>query len=168
MADTVCDRPSGGHALSPGGHGTVGPAPALSGQSDFARGAAWASCRPFWELSRPRRIDHGVLFALVAERMTSALPQGDRNREAVLNSVLAGSLGLGVLLIPLLGIRVDLEAVLFGDLLAAGPRELIQSLVAFAGIVALLVLRYRQYVYLGVDPVGARPLVCGSTPYVSC
>ena len=98
----------------------------------------------------------GVLFALVAERMTSALPQGDRNREAVLNSVLAGSLGLGVLLIPLLGIRVDLEAVLFGDLLAAGPRELIQSLVAFAGIVALLVLRYRQYVYLGVDPVGAQ------------
>ena len=45
---------------------------------------------------------------------------------------------------------------LFGDLLAAGPRELIQSLVAFAGIVALLVLRYRQYVYLGVDLVGAK------------
>lgn len=98
----------------------------------------------------------GVLFALVAERMTSALPQEDRYREAVLNSVLAGSLGLGVLLIPLLGIRVDLEAVLFGDLLAAGPRELIQSLMALALIVILLAGRYRQYVYLGVDPVGAQ------------
>ena len=56
----------------------------------------------------------GVVFALLAERLTGLLPQGDRNREAVLNAVLAGSLGLGVLLIPLLGVRVDLEAILFG------------------------------------------------------
>jgi len=98
----------------------------------------------------------GVVFALLAERLTGLLPQGDRNREAVLNAILAGSLGLGVLLIPLLGVRVDLEAILFGDLLAAGPRELLQSLIALVLIVGVLAGRYRQYVYLGVDPVGAQ------------
>jgi zinc/manganese transport system permease protein len=67
----------------------------------------------------------------------------------------AGFLGLGVLLIPLLHIRVDLEAVLFGDLLAAGASDLVRTLVAFAAVLLLLGLRYRQLVYLGVDPLGA-------------
>ena len=73
----------------------------------------------------------------------------------MINTVLAGFLGLGVLLIPLLGIRVNLEAVLFGDLLAAAPLDLWRSLVALVAMLLLLGLRYRQYVYLGVDPLGA-------------
>jgi zinc/manganese transport system permease protein len=73
----------------------------------------------------------------------------------VLNTVLAGFLGLGVLLIPLLGIRVDLEAVLFGDLLAAAPADLVRSLLALLAMLLLLLWRYHHYVYLGVDPLGA-------------
>jgi zinc/manganese transport system permease protein len=92
---------------------------------------------------------------LLAERLS----RGDRGPhggdEAVLNTVLAGFLGLGVLLIPLLHIRVDLEAVLFGDVLAAGPADLLRSLVALAAVLVLLGLRYRQLVYVGVDPLGA-------------
>ena len=97
----------------------------------------------------------GVAGALLAERLS----RGDRGLhggdEAVLNTVLAGFLGLGVLLIPLLHIRVDLEAVLFGDVLAAGPADLLRSLVALAAVLGLLGLRYRQLVYVGVDPLGA-------------
>jgi len=97
----------------------------------------------------------GVAGALLAERFSNASRPGQPGDEAVLNTVLAGFLGLGVLLIPLLGIRVNLEAVLFGDLLAAGPVDLLRSLLALAAMVLLLVFRYRHYVYLGVDPLGA-------------
>ena len=97
----------------------------------------------------------GVVGALVAERFSRAGRPGDPGDEAVLNTVLAGFLGLGVLLIPLLGIRVNLEAVLFGDLLAAGPGDLARSVVALLVMLVLLALRYRHYVYLGVDPLGA-------------
>ena len=97
----------------------------------------------------------GVAGALLAERLSRQERPGEGGDEAVINTVLAGFLGLGVLLIPLLGIRVNLEAVLFGDLLAAAPLDLWRSLVALLAMLLLLGLRYRQYVYLGVDPLGA-------------
>lgn len=97
----------------------------------------------------------GVAGALLAERLSRQDRPGQGGDEAVINTVLAGFLGLGVLLIPLLGIRLNLEAVLFGDLLAAAPADLLRSLVALAAMLLLLALRYRQYVYLGVDPLGA-------------
>ena len=97
----------------------------------------------------------GVAGALLAERLSRGDRPGEGGDEAVLNTVLAGFLGLGVLLIPLLHIRVDLEAVLFGDLLAAAPADLLRSLLALAAVLALIALRYSHYVYLGVDPLGA-------------
>jgi len=60
-----------------------------------------------------------------------------------------------VLLIPLLHLRIDLEAVLFGDLLAAGPSDLLRAAVALAAVLGLLGWRYDQLVFLGVDPAGA-------------
>ncbi len=97
----------------------------------------------------------GVGGALVADRLSRNAPAADGSHEAVLNTVLAGFLGLGVLLIPLLHLRVDLEAVLFGDLLAAGPTDLLRAIVALASVLVLLVWRYDQLVFLGVDPAGA-------------
>ena len=97
----------------------------------------------------------GVAGALLAERLSQGGTPGDSRDEAVLNTVLAGFLGLGVLLIPLLHIQVDLEAVLFGDLLAAPPQELLRSLLALAAVLLLLAFRYRHFVFVGVDPVGA-------------
>ena len=97
----------------------------------------------------------GVAGALLAERFSRPERPGQTGDDAVLNTVLAGFLGLGVLLIPLLGIRVNLEAVLFGDLLAATPLDLARSLLALLAMLALLNFRYRHYVYLGVDPLGA-------------
>ncbi|MEB3326532.1 MAG: metal ABC transporter permease [Synechococcus sp.] len=97
----------------------------------------------------------GVAGALLAERLSRGDRPAEGGDEAVLNTVLAGFLGLGVLLIPLLHIRVDLEAVLFGDLLAAAPADLLRSLLALTAVLALISLRYSQYVYLGVDPLGA-------------
>ena len=97
----------------------------------------------------------GVAGALLAERLSPSQRPGQPGDEAVINTVLAAFLGLGVLLIPLLGIRVNLEAVLFGDLLAAAPQDLLRSLLSLLALSALLLCRYRDYVYLGVDPLGA-------------
>jgi zinc/manganese transport system permease protein len=97
----------------------------------------------------------GVAGALLAERLSRPERPGESGDEAVLNIVLAGFLGLGVLLIPLLRIRVNLEAVLFGDLLAASPADLVRTLVALAAVLALLAARYHQLVFVGVDPLGA-------------
>ncbi|OUW48725.1 metal ABC transporter permease [Synechococcus sp. UW140] len=94
----------------------------------------------------------GVLGALVAERLQR---RDGRSHEAVINTVLAGFLGLGVLLIPLLNLRLDLEAVLFGDLLAVGSSDLLRTLIAAASLLLLVVCSYRSLVYLGVDPDGA-------------
>ena len=97
----------------------------------------------------------GVSGAALAERFSRSERPGQVGDEAVLNTVLAGFLGLGVLLIPLLRIRLDLEAVLFGDLLAAAPPDLWRSLVALVAMLLLLICRYHPLVYLGVDPLGA-------------
>ena len=56
----------------------------------------------------------GLLGALVAERLNRRFKGRE---EGAMNTVLAGFTALGVLLVPLLEARVDLETILFGDLL---------------------------------------------------
>ncbi len=94
----------------------------------------------------------GLLGSLFAERLQRGQPAG---QESVINTVLAGFLGLGVLLIPLLNLRLDLEALLFGDLLIVDWSDLVRVLVATGAMILLLLTRYRQLVFLGVDPEGA-------------
>jgi len=57
--------------------------------------------------------------------------------------------------LSLLNLRVDLELLLFGDLLTAGWRDLLQTLVAAALSLGFLVTNYRALVFSGVDPDGA-------------
>ena len=97
----------------------------------------------------------GLLGALVAERLLGSPRQNTASHGAVMNTVLAGFLGLGVLLIPLLGIRVDLEATLFGDLLLARPVDLLQTGGSLLLQGLFFAACYRPLVFLGVDPVGA-------------
>ena len=95
----------------------------------------------------------GLLGSMAAERLQQGQPAG---QEAVINTVLAGFLGLGVLLIPVFNIRLDLEALLFGDLLIVDWSDLYRVLVAAAAMALLLLTRYRHLVFLGVDPEGAQ------------
>ncbi|KGG15671.1 Zinc ABC transporter [Prochlorococcus sp. MIT 0603] len=94
----------------------------------------------------------GLVGALLAEKLTN---KRNENYAAVMNTILAGSLGLGVLLIPFLGIRIDLEAVLFGDLLVANWADLIRTCIAFLMFICLMIFGYDKLVYLGLDPEGA-------------
>ena len=94
----------------------------------------------------------GLVGAIAAESLTN---KKNQNYEAVMNTILAGSLGLGVLLIPLLGIRIDLEAVLFGDLLTANMSDLLRTFIAFATFICLMIFGYDKLVHIGLDPDGA-------------
>ena len=94
----------------------------------------------------------GLFGALLVESLTNK--QND-NYDAVMNTILAGALGLGVLLIPLLGIRIDLEAVLFGDLLVANLGDLSRTLIAFSMFTCLMITGYDKLIHVGLDPEGA-------------
>jgi zinc/manganese transport system permease protein len=98
----------------------------------------------------------GALAAvLIAELLVGGRPAGSGQAEAVLNTVLAGSLGLGVLLIQALELPVDLNGLLFGDLLVAGPADLLRLLLALALLLLLLRFRFGPLQWLGLDPEGA-------------
>ena len=94
----------------------------------------------------------GLLGALAAEGLTN---KKNENYEAIMNTILAGSLGLGVLLIPLLGIRIDLESVLFGDLLTANLGDLLRTIISFLAFICLILFGYEKLVHIGLDPEGA-------------
>jgi len=94
----------------------------------------------------------GLAAALVAERL---IRTQQRQQDAVINTVLAGSLAVGVLLLSLLRLQVELEPLLFGDLLLAGWRDLLQTLLAGGVGWVFLASHYRQLVFSGVDPDGA-------------
>tara|TARA_Y100001968_G_scaffold81763_1_gene72860 strand:- start:444 stop:1232 length:789 start_codon:yes stop_codon:yes gene_type:complete len=94
----------------------------------------------------------GLCGALIAESLTN---KKNENYEAVMNTILSGSLGLGVLIIPLLGIRIDLETVLFGDLLTANIGDIVRTLIAFAAFISLMTFGYDKLVHIGLDPEGA-------------
>ena len=95
----------------------------------------------------------GLLGALIAERLNQRFKGRE---ESSMNTVLAGFTALGVLLVPLIQTRVDLETILFGDLLAANSSDLTRTLIATAAIIFLLVTRYQDLVFIGVDPDGAQ------------
>tara|TARA_Y100001933_G_scaffold262558_1_gene320465 strand:- start:520 stop:1236 length:717 start_codon:yes stop_codon:yes gene_type:complete len=94
----------------------------------------------------------GLTGAIVAESLTN---KKSENYEAVMNTILSGMLGFGVLIIPLLGIRIDLEAVLFGDLLTANFEDLFRTFLSFIIFGGLLIFGYEKIVYVGLDPEGA-------------
>lgn len=95
--------------------------------------------------------------ALIAARADGS-GSGGGSAEAVLNTVLAGSLGLGVLLVQALALPVDLEALLFGDLLVAGPADLLRMVLVLALLLVMIRWPFQQWQWLGLDPEGAESL----------
>lgn len=97
----------------------------------------------------------GVAVTWLAERLSSRRLTNDASQEVVANTLLAASLGLGVLLIQTLDGDVDLNSLLFGDLLTAGPADLLRAVIALGMLLMLVWSRYQQLVFLAVDPEGA-------------
>lgn len=104
----------------------------------------------------------GTASALGAVLLVEALIAARRDdggaADAVLNTVLAASLGLGVLLVQALGLSVDLEALLFGDLLVAGPDDLVRMGLVLALVLVVIGWGFQRWQWLGLDPEGAEQL----------
>jgi zinc/manganese transport system permease protein len=97
----------------------------------------------------------GLSVTWLAERLSSRRLPDDLGQEVVANTLLAASLGLGVLLIQALDGDVDLNSLLFGDLLTAGPVELLRASIALGMLLVLVCSRYQHLVFLTMDPEGA-------------
>ena len=93
----------------------------------------------------------GLIGALLAEKLNQ---QFKGREEAAMNTVLAGFTALGVLLVPLLQARVDLETILRRP---AGrqQRRSHPHCIATAALSVLLLSRYEDLVFIGIDPDGA-------------
>lgn len=101
---------------------------------------------------------------LLAEALIEAQSGDGGQAEAVLNTVLAGSLGLGVLLVQALDAPVDLDGLFFGDLLVAGPDDLVRLLLALALLMAGLIWCFPALQWLGLDPEGAERMELPMSP----
>jgi zinc/manganese transport system permease protein len=97
----------------------------------------------------------GLTVTWLAEWLSSRRLLDDLGQEVVANTLLAASLGLGVLLIQALDGDVDLNSLLFGDLLTAGPVELLRAGIALVMLLILVCSRYQHLVFLTMDPEGA-------------
>jgi zinc/manganese transport system permease protein len=95
---------------------------------------------------------------VLVEAVIAARHDGDGAAEAVINTVLAACLGLGVLLVQALQRPVDLEALLFGDLLVAGPEDLLRMGLALALVLLAMGWGFQRWQWLGLDPEGAEQL----------
>ena len=97
----------------------------------------------------------GLSVTWLAEWLSSRRLLDDLGQEVVANTLLAASLGLGVLLIQAFDGDVDLNSLLFGDLLTAGPVELLRTSIALGMLLVLVCSRYQHLVFLAMDPEGA-------------
>lgn len=97
----------------------------------------------------------GLVATGLADRFSRHRAPTGPAPEVVANTLLAASLGLAVVLIQGLGVSVDLNALLFGDLLTTGPDDLLRAGLALALLLLLLGWRHRELVFLAVDPEGA-------------
>ena len=95
----------------------------------------------------------GFLGAFIAERLNRRFKGRE---EGAMNTVLAGFTALGVLLVPLLEARVDLETVLFGDLLAANSADLMPTGVSATALLAMVIWDYRNLVFIGRGETSCR------------
>ena len=98
----------------------------------------------------------GFLSSLLGSFLAERFNQKFINKQsAAINSVLAGFTALGVLLVPILGAQIDLEAVLFGDLLSSNIADILRLLITMFLLLGFILFNYEDLIFLGVDYEGA-------------
>ena len=98
----------------------------------------------------------GFLSSLLGSFLAERFNQKFINKQsAAINSVLAGFTALGVLLVPIFGAQIDLEAVLFGDLLSSNIADILRLLITMFLLLGFILFNYEDLIFLGVDNEGA-------------
>jgi len=99
-----------------------------------------------------------VLFTLAARR-----PRLDP--DAVLAVLIATFLAFGVVVVSRgTGFQSDLNALLFGRILTVGQREVVETILIAAVVIAVLVLLHKELVMRAFDPTGSAAL--GYSPFL--
>lgn len=83
--------------------------------------------------------------------------QSQVNLDAVMAMVLSGFLALGIILIQVLQTnQIDLNNILFGDILSVTFNDVMQTLVITIVILILVKIFYQELLYYTFDPLGAQ------------
>lgn len=105
-----------------------------------------------------------LLIGAFAAGMTCALTAGFLQQnsriksDTVLGVVFSGMFGLGIVMYAAIRTDVQLEHILFGDLLGVSAAGLLQTGVIAAAVSAMLLLRRRDLLLFAFDPVQARAI----------
>ena len=94
----------------------------------------------------------GMASAWVA---TFLRKQGRVRADSAVALTFATFFGIGIILISLFKTRVDLEAILFGDVLSVTQWDMVQAAIATVLILILLTLHYKELLFFTFDPIGA-------------
>ena len=98
----------------------------------------------------------GFVSSIIGSFLAERFNQKFINKQsAAINSVLAGFTALGVLLVPIFGAQIDLEAVLFGDLLSSNIADIVRLLITMFLLLGFILFNYEDLIFLGVDNEGA-------------
>lgn len=102
----------------------------------------------------PGGLVSGLLGSAGVEQLQHRRSRGAAS-DPIVNTVLAASLGLGVLLQQAFGLEVDLPSLLFGDPFSAGAADLLQAALTLLLLLGLLWRWHGPLVFLALDPQGA-------------
>ncbi|MDX1977071.1 MAG: metal ABC transporter permease [Pseudanabaenaceae cyanobacterium bins.68] len=97
-------------------------------------------------------IASGMLAALIITLLRS---QTKVKIDAAMALIFSSFFGTGILLISLLKIKVDLDALLFGDILAVKGADVWRTGWICLGILAIVRLFYKELLFYTFDPLGA-------------
>jgi len=103
----------------------------------------------------------GIAFSAgVALAIEWAQTRGHLEEDAAIGIFFAASMAAGVLFLHLSGTyNVDVFGFLFGNILAIGERQILQILAVAAGVLAVVALFFKEYVFISFDEEMA--WVCG-------
>lgn len=97
----------------------------------------------------------GVLSTFVTSWIRS---QSRVKVDAAMTLTFSSFFGLGIILITLLQSRVDLEGLLFGDILSVVPGDVVRIAIATVFLLALVKLFYKELQFYTFDPLGAEAM----------
>lgn len=100
-------------------------------------------------------IASGILAALI---ITLLRNQTKVKIDAAMALIFSSFFGTGILLISLLKIKVDLDALLFGDILTVKSTDVWRTGWICVGILAIVRLFYKELLFYTFDPLGAEAL----------
>jgi len=104
-------------------------------------------------------LEFSIIAAIIAAFFILRLNENSKvNGDAAIAIISASALALGTFIVSIKGVNIDLNAYLFGSILAISVRDLITCLILGAAIIAVFIVLHRQIFAITFDEVFAKSI----------